>query len=146
MNTTQDASLDMFSRIVPRNECDWEGEIVLLDMCEAMLYRIAFGSGDNLSEEDMDNGYDDYIMVDSYAITRDRPMHEVCTEIMSVGDVYDGQLGVEERDGGQMLIRRSEWKDGDIRRFIMDALEFVGMGEAGAEGLYRYVVYLTGRD
>lgn len=40
------------------------------------------------------------------------------------GEISDGTVGLKEVDGGQLLLSRKEWNNGDIRRFIMEALDF----------------------
>lgn len=115
-----------FKRIVPRNPIDWEGRVILYAAISEKFFRIAFGTGDNLTDDDTDEGFDDYIMADQYELDGYRTLGEIVGEAMVKGDIDDDTIGLKEVDGGQLLLRRSEWKDGDVRRFIMEALDFSG--------------------
>ena len=122
----EDESFAAFKDIVPRNPNQWFGGIVLYSSSTESFFEISFGTGDNLDGDDMDNGFDDYIMVDRYAMDGKRKLEDIIAEIKDksyVGDETEGLIGI---DGGQWLLRRKDWKDGDIRRFIIEALEFAG--------------------
>jgi hypothetical protein len=72
--------------------------------------RISYGTGDNLSSEDIDEGYDDYLYI-------------------SIDEFDDGWQ--EDVDGGQMLLKMEEEWGGryNICQHIQDGLEFMGITE-----------------
>ena len=115
-----------FSRIVPRNPNDWEGSVVLYSTISETFFNVSFGTGDNLTDEDMDAGFDDYIMVDKFELDGYKTLGEIVCEAKMRGEISDNTVGLKEVDGGQLLLSRKEWKCGDIRRFIMEALDFAG--------------------
>lgn len=115
-----------FKRIIPRNSNDWQGSVVLYSAINETFFNVAFGTGDNLTDEDTDEGYDDYIMVEQYEMNGYRTFGEIVGEAKMIGEISDGTVGLKEVDGGQLLLRRKEWNNGDIRRFIMEALDFAG--------------------
>lgn len=115
-----------FTRLVPRNPIDWEGSVVLYSTINETFFNIAFGTGDNLTDEDTDEGYDDYLMVEQYEMDGYRTFGEIVGEAKMKGEISYDTVGLKEVDGGQMLLRRKEWNDGDIRRFIMEAIDFAG--------------------
>lgn len=134
-------SLEIFGKIVPKNPNDWFGGIVLYSTINGTLFDIAFGTGDNLSYEDESDGCDDYIMVTQYKPdSTDLPAVLLCAK----EDGLDSLGGLKEIDGGQWLLRRKEWTDGDIRRFIIDALDFAGYGvPKGREGeMYKDLIFI----
>ena len=115
-----------FKRIIPRNSNDWQGSVVLYSAINETFFNVAFGTGDNLTDDDTDEGYDDYIMVEQYEMDGYRTFGEIVGEAKMRGEISNDTVGLKEVDGGQLLIRRKEWEDGDIRRFIMEALDFAG--------------------
>ena len=119
-------SYSHFKRIIPRNSNDWQGSVVLYSAINETFFSVAFGTGDNLTDEDTDEGYDDYIMVEQYEMDGYRTFGEIVGEAKKYGEISYGTVGLKEVDGGQLLIRRKDWDDGDIRRFIMEALDFAG--------------------
>jgi hypothetical protein len=71
--------------------------------------RISYGTGDNLSSEDIEEGYDDYLYI--------------------VIDEFDDGWE-EDIDGGQMLLKmKEEWGHYNICQHIKDGLEFMGITE-----------------
>lgn len=136
-------SFDRFKSIVPKNKFEWEGGIVLYDAASENFFNIAFGSGDNLDADDIDDGFDDYIMVERYELDGTLGSTYVVTDALDKGYVDDSTPGLREVDGGQLLLKRKEWTDGDIRRFITEALDFVGYGAASIDELYKYLVYIA---
>lgn len=121
-------SYEHFKRIVPRNPRDWEGSVVIYSAINQTFFNIAFGTGDNLDRDDIDKGYDDYIMVDQFRLDGTFGFGDVINNIKHAGYVEGEMAGVEEVDGGQWLLRRKDWRNGDIRRFIMEAMDFAGYG------------------
>ena len=136
-------SFERFKDIVPKNKFDWEGGIVLYDEKSEEFFNISFGSGDNLDADDIDNGFDDYIMVERYGLDGTIGLEFVVADAVDKGFVDDTTEGLREIDGGQLLLKRKEWTDGDIRRFITEALEFVGYGAERIDDLYKYIIYIA---
>ena len=137
------ASFERFKDMVPKNRFEWEGGIVLYDAASEEFYNIAFGSGCNLDSNDIDEGFDDYIMVERYELDGTLGSAYVVTDAVDKGYVDDSTPGLREVDGGQLLLKRKEWTDGDIRRFIMEAMDFAGYGADKVEDLYKHVVYIA---
>ena len=136
-------SFERFKDIVPKNKYDWEGGVVLYDAASEEFFNIAFGSGGNLDADDTDAGFDDYIMVERYELDGTKGSAFVVLDAVDKGFVDDTTEGLREVDGGQLLLKRKEWTDGDIRRFITEALDFVGYGAASIDDLYKYLVYIA---
>ena len=136
-------SFERFKDIVPKNKYDWEGGVVLYDAASEEFFNIAFGSGGNLDADDTDAGFDDYIMVERYELDGTKGSAFVVVDAVDKGFVDDTTEGLREIDGGQLLLKRKEWTDGDIRRFITEALDFVGYGAASIDDLYKYLVYIA---
>ena len=136
-------SLERFKDIVPKNKYDWEGGVVLYDAASDEFFNIAFGAGGNLDSDDIDAGFDDYIMVERYELDGTKGSAFVVMDAVDKGFVDDTTEGLREVDGGQLLLKRKEWTDGDIRRFITEALDFVGYGAASIDELYKYLVYIA---
>lgn len=136
-------SFDRFKDIVPKNKFEWEGGIVLYDAASEEFFNIAFGAGGNLDADDIDAGFDDYIMVERYALDGTKGSAFIVVDAVDKGYVDDTTEGLREVDGGQLLLKRKEWTDGDIRRFITEALDFVGYGAASIDELYKYLVYIA---
>ena len=136
-------SFERFKDIVPKNKFDWEGGIVLYDEKSEEFFNISFGSGDNLDADDIDNGFDDYIMVERYGLDGTIGLEFVAADAVDKGFVDDTTEGLREIDGGQLLLKRKEWTDGDIRRFITEALEFGGYGAERIDDLYKYIIYIA---
>ena len=136
-------SLEIFGKIVPRNPGDWFGGIVLYSTVNETLFDIAFGSGDNLSYEDEADGCDDYIMVTQYK-TDSTALPAILSCAKADGWINDSIGGLKEIDGGQWLLRRKEWTDGDIRRFIIDALDFAGYGvpKGRDDEMYKDLIFI----
>lgn len=136
-------SFERFKDVVPQNKFGWEGSVVMYDAAADEFYNIAFGSGDNLDSDDIDAGFDDYIMVERYALDGTVGSAYVVAQAVDDGYVDETTVGLKEVDGGQLLLKHKEWTDGDIRRFIMEAMDFAGYGAAKVEDLYKHVVYIA---
>ena len=139
-------SFERFKDVVPKNRFAWEGGIVLYDAASEEFFNIAFGSGGNLDADDIDAGFDDYIMVERYELDGTRGAASIVVDAMDNGFVDEDTEGLREVDGGQLLLKRDEWTDGDIRRFITEALDFAGYGADRAENMYRHLVYIASYD
>ena len=136
-------SFERFKDMVPKNKFEWEGSIVLYDAAAEEFYNIAFGAGGNLDADDIDEGFDDYIMVERYGLDGTIGSAFVVVDAVDKGYIDSETKGLREIDGGQLLLKRKEWTDGDIRRFITEALDFVGYGADKVENLYKYLVYIA---
>ena len=136
-------SFEMFKDVVPKNKFDWEGGIVLYDEKSEEFFNISFGSGDNLDADDIEAGFDDYIMVERYELDGTIGPEFVVADAVDKGFIDNTTEGLREIDGGQLLLKHKEWTDGDIRRFITEALEFVGYGAESIDELYKYIVYIA---
>lgn len=121
-------SYDHFKRIVPRNPRDWFGSVVVYSTVNSSFFNIAFGTGDNLDGDDIDEGFNDYIMVDQFETNGEEKLEDILDHVMRTGYVDEYTPGVSQVDGGQWLLRRKDWRNGDIRRFIMEAMDFAGYG------------------
>jgi hypothetical protein len=121
-------SFEHFKRIVPQNPVPWEGTVVLYSPWCNTFFNVAFGTGDNLGDEDIDNGFDDYIMVDQFELDGTFGFGDVVNNIKHAGYAEGDMAGLDELDGGQWLLRHKDWRNGDIRRFIMEAMDFAGYG------------------
>jgi len=147
MKETEDISMRAFGSIVPRNLDDWFGNVCLYDAGSKKVYQITFGSGDNLTEEDIHEGYDDYIMVERYGLDGDAALEDILSELKENGGYADMVHGLEEEDGGQMLLKRSEWSSGNIVLFISDALDFCGGYPVPTEVTdYSDLIYVAGSN
>lgn len=137
-------SLELFRRIVPRNPDDWNGGVVLYSTWNRAFFNIVFGSGCNLDGDDVSQGFDDYIMADQYRLSGERPLDEIMEEIRDEGCADSCIDGLEEVDGGLWLLKHKEWEDGDIRRFLMEALSFAGYGvpKSRIDDIYRDIIYV----
>lgn len=93
----------------------YAGGILLRHTKKPNLYfRIEWGSGDALSEEDIEEGYDDYINVDMCQFDK------------------NGEFSVF--DGGVMLVKHEDDKyEGKIENAVEDAYEFI-VGSRPEEG------------
>ena len=136
-------SFERFKDVVPKNKFEWEGGIVLYDAASEKFFNISFGSGDNLDAYDIDAGFDDYIMVGMYELDGTRGSAFVVVDAVDKGFIDDTTEGLREVEGGQLLLKREEWTDGDIRRFITEALDFVGYGAGSIDNPYKYLVYIA---
>ena len=136
-------SFERFKDVVPKNKFEWEGGIVLYDAASDEFFNIAFGAGGNLDADDIDAGFDDYIMVERYELDGTIGSAYVVVDAVDKGYIDETTKGLREVDGGQLLLKRKEWTDGDIRRFITEALDFVGYGAASIDDLYKYLVYIA---
>ena len=136
-------SYERFKDVIPRNKVDWEGGVVLYDAAYEEFFSVVFGSGDNLGSEDIEAGFDDYIMVDRYELDGTRGSAFVMVDAVDKGYVDETTEGLREVDGGQLLLKRKEWADGDIRRFIKEAIDFVGYGADSEDNLYKHIVYIA---
>lgn len=137
------ASFVRFKDVVPKNKIEWQGSVVMYDAEADEFFNIAFGDGGNLDSDDVDAGFDDYIMVERYELDGTKWSAWIIVDAIDKGYVDDSTEGLREVDGGQLLLKRREWKNGDIRRFIMEAMEFAGYGSADVKTLYKYVTYIA---
>lgn len=137
-------SLEFFKRIVPKNPVPWNGTVVLYSAWNNALFNIAFGDGSNLDGDDMDQGFDDYMMVDQYATDGTRKLEDIIDQTKNSGYVDEFTEGIEQADGMQWLLKHKDWNSGDIRRFLMEALECAGYGvpESARDGMYRDIIYI----
>jgi hypothetical protein len=136
-------SFERFKDVVPKNKFEWEGSIVLYDAASEEFFSIAFGQGGNLDADDIDEGFDDYIMVERYELDGTKGSAFIMVDAVDKGYIDGSTDGLREVDGGQLLLKSKEWTDGDIRRFIAEALDFVGYGAANIDELYKYLVYIA---
>ena len=96
------------------------------------LVKLFFGSGDNLAQEDYSevdengNGIDSYIMICLY---EDHPLDGCWKEMVEGAAEFKILSGLmfAETDGGQLLYSKKSHPSGDIREFIRDSFEFVGI-------------------
>lgn len=94
--------------------------------------RVAFGSGDNLSQEDCldrdrnGNRIDDYLYITTYTGEPEDGCWEPALGPMPPSTSSRSGLLLEETDGGQMLYSRKSWPHGDLRELLPEALEFMG--------------------
>jgi hypothetical protein len=98
----------------------------------SQFLRVFWGDGSNLTGEDAEKGYDDYILYDCYGYTEKRPLTSVMASVRRHGgcldSVEDDDPGcLAEADGGMMLVKRKKKKSGDIRDYILDVMEMLGM-------------------
>lgn len=127
IDETEKRSFEAFKDKVPKNEFEWEGSVVLYDAGYNLFYNIAFGTGGNLDDSDIDEGYDDYIMVESYTPSEEcPPFDDLIWEIQKQGYIDSDTEGLDECHSGELLLKRSEWTDGDVRRFLVKAIDFIG--------------------
>lgn len=96
-------------RFESKMEGNSSGGLLLFVPEREQFVRISYGTGDNLSSEDIEQGYDDYLYI-------------------SV-DEFDDEW-IEDVDGGQMLLKmEEEWGHHNICQHIADGLEFIGITE-----------------
>lgn len=86
------------------------GGLLLFDKEDKQFIRISYGTGDNLTDEDIEEGYDDYLYI----------------SIDEFDDAWE-----EEIDGGQMLLKiETEWNGHyNICQHIKDGLEFMSISD-----------------
>ena len=127
---------------LPRNRYDYEGGMVLYATREEVFFKVVFGTGDNLLAEDRREGYDDYLMLDSYGLMSGVPVSRVFDQLRSGTEIEDVE-GLVERDGSQMLVRRGEYGTGDIRAYLENALDMIGYSVHNRDELYCDILYVT---
>lgn len=131
-------------RYIPENPFPFEGGVTLFATNLNVFYHIWFGSGDNLDEEDIEEGYDDYMNIDVYEWNGERPLMEVINEIRENDGYIDDIDGLEDTDGGMMLIKRADYNNsGDIRDYLENALDFGNYGADDIENLYKDLIFIT---
>ena len=131
-------------RYIPENPFPFESGVTLFSTDLNMFYHIWFGSGDNLDEEDIDNGFDDYMNIDAYKWNGERPIMEVINNIRENDGYIDEVDGLEDTDGGMMLIKRADYNNsGDIRDYLENALEFGNYRANDDENLYKDLIFIT---
>ncbi len=135
----------------PRNKFDYQGRVVLFDTVANVFYNFSFGTGDNLDDEDTDEGFDDYFMVDSWEWDEKTRLADIFNEIRMGVDMEEVD-GIDEIDGGQLLIKRKEFGDsGDIRTYIPACLEFGGYygdisRDTKPEDYYKTLIHVHSED
>lgn len=131
-------------RYIPENQFPFEGGVTLFATDLNMFYHIWFGSGDNLDEGDIEEGYDDYMNIDAYKWNGERPLMEVINNIRENEGYIDDIDGLEDTDSGMMLIKRADYKNsGDIRDYLENALDFGEYGADNVESLYKDLIFIT---
>ena len=131
-------------RYIPENPFPFECGVTLFSTDLNMFYHIWFGSGDNLDEEDIDNGFDDYMNIDAYKWNGERPLMEVINNIRENDGYIDEVDGLEDTDGGMMLIKRVDYNNsGDIRDYLENSLDFANYGADNVESLYKDLIFIT---
>ena len=129
---------------IPENPFSFEGCVTLFSTDRNMFYHIWFGSGDNLDEDDIDNGFDDYMNIDAYKWNGERPLMEVINNIRENDGYIDEVDGLEDTDGGMMLIKRADYNNsGDIRDYLENSLDFANYGADNVESLYKDLLFIT---
>ena len=110
----------------PRNKVDYFGRVVLYSKNLDTFFDISFGCGDNLTQEDVENGYDDYLNISSWKVIGD--YNDILKDIKE--DIYLDEIdGLEEYDGGMLLVKRADYNNsGDIRDYLENALDMGGYG------------------
>lgn len=133
----------IFSNI-PENPSPFEGGITLFASNLNRFYHIWFGSGDNLDDGDIEEGYDDYMNIDVYKWDGVRPLMEVINSIRENDGYIDDVDGLIEDDGGMMLIRRSDYNNSsDIRDYLENSLDFANYGSDKVENLYNDLIFIA---
>lgn len=104
---------ELINRSLNDNECRWllkdfkkkDGNGIMLWIpSKNEAFQVMIGTGDNLSKEDIEQGFDSYLYIKTY--TYDDP-------------------DFEEWDGGELMYRSEEQSyDNDITTAVYDALEF----------------------
>lgn len=112
---------------IPKNKFDYEGGVILFHPGRREFVRIAFGTGDNLTQEDLEtkdsngNSVDDYMYLTTY------------DELQDMG--WDG-LCLQEKDGGMMLFSHKTYRSGDIREMLTPSLDFLGWPDSVGEYVF----------
>ena len=115
-------------RGINRNTVPYEGGVILFHPGMRELIRIAFGTGENLDQDDCDikdshgNFIDDYMYISTFG-----DLH--------LGDFAE-ELEASEKDGGQMLFSHKTFKSGDIREMLTPALDFMGWPDSADEYVF----------
>ena len=111
---------------IPRNRFDYEGGVVLFHPGMGFA-RIAFGTGENLDQDDLEqkdsHGHciDDYMYISTYGGLQDMGWDGLC---------------LQEKDGGLMLFSHDTYKSGDIREMLEPSLDFIGWPDRLEEYVY----------
>ena len=106
----------------------WDAELVFFRPGFGFV-RVAFGSGENLSAEDMDmrdengNKIDDYLIIYTYT---GEPDEGSWIHVFPEKDEI-GKCGLRfvETDGAQQLFSRKSHRSGDLREFLPEAFAMV---------------------
>lgn len=107
----------------------WDAELVFFRPGFGFV-RVAFGSGDNLADEDTaqrdakGNKIDDYLMI--YTYTGEPDEGSWIHVYPEKGEVGKCGLRFEETDGAQQLFARKSHRSGDLREFLPEAFAMVG--------------------
>ena len=137
-------SLEYFKRIVPRNPHDWEGGVVLYSTWNNEFYDIAFGAGGNLDDNDLDEGFNDYIMAVGFEPDGSVGLDDIITRVKNIGYASSDVDGLRDVDGMCWTLKHKDWRNGDIRRFLMEGLNCAGYGfaKSHADWAYRDIIYI----
>lgn len=122
---------------LPRNDEDYQGGLVLYSTSMKTFYSMVFGTGDNLTQEYVDEGFDDYMLISAFEVDGEVPLLELVSQVKEGVDI-DEITGVSEVESTMMLIRRAEYKGhGDVRAYVANALDMLGynMEEEGCRDL-----------
>ena len=115
---------------IPRNRYPHRDAEVTVFLPGKGLFRVACGSGDNLTEEDCQllddnkNRIDNYVMIYTYTVPPIDGVWERHT--CDHGCMRTDGLLFAETDGGQMMYSSKTFARGDIRDMVVPALEFMG--------------------
>jgi len=115
---------------IPRNLHPHRDAEVTVFLPGEGLFRVACGSGDNLTEEDCQllddnkNRIDNYVMIYTYTVPPIDGVWERHT--CGHGCMRTNGLLFAETDGGQMMYSSKTFTRGDIRDMLVPALEFMG--------------------
>jgi len=128
---------------LPRNDEDYQGGYVLYCVTLHRFYVMEFGNGDNLTQQDIDRGYDDYMMIGAFQPEAYECMMDIVRQIQD-GNSLDSIRGLTELTSLQMMIRRKEYgRTGDARAYIANALEMLGYGWKVEERMYKDLLFIT---
>ena len=95
-------------------------------------------------EDDIDNGFDDYMNIDAYKWDGERPLMEVINDIRENDGYIDDIYGLEDTDSGMMLIKRADHNNsGDIRDYLENSLDFGEYKTDDVESLYKDLIFIT---
>ena len=117
-------------------------EVVFFDKVEKEFININFGCGDNLSREDMEQGYDDYVNIyvacpmEDIDETNENEWKNLVKEMFENDETFDDNEKLSDRncvyDGGMMLFKQKDYYEiGEIDMFkeklLKDVMEYTGV-------------------